>query len=84
MLEKKLVFLAGAALPPPPPPPAMYGPANTGIFLRGLKRCVSKKKIWGNHAFFRDNKASVLKKNRHTLLCILLFLFRILLLLNYL
>ena len=28
-----------------------------------------------NHVFFRDNKASILKK-RHTLLCILLF-FRI-------
>ena len=67
-------------------------PTNTGIFLRGLKLCgesrteqvlgVSKKKFWGNHAFFRD-KASIWKKNdndndtlRHTLLCILLF-FRI-------
>ena len=38
---------------------------NTEIFLRGSKLCgesrtqqvilVSKKKIWGNHAFFRDN-----------------------------
>ena len=38
---------------------------NTGIFLRGSKLCggrktlqvllVSKKKIGGNHAFFRDN-----------------------------
>ena len=38
---------------------------NTGIFLHGLKLCgksrteqlilVSKKKIRGNHAFFRDN-----------------------------
>ena len=45
---------------------------NTGIFLRGLKLCresriyqvllVSKKKIGGNHAFFRDNKASIWKK----------------------
>ena len=35
-----------------------------------------KKKIGGNHAFFRDNKASIWRKKRHTLLCILL-LFRI-------
>ena len=44
-------------------------PTNTGIFLRGLKLCresrtqqvllVSKMKIGGNHAFFRDNKASI-------------------------
>ena len=60
-------------------------PTNTGIVLRGLKLCresrthqvllVSKMKIGGDHAFFRDNKASVWKK-RHTLLCILR-LFRI-------
>ena len=41
-------------------------PSNAGIFLRGLNLCgesrtsqmllVSKKKIGGNHAFFRDNK----------------------------
>ena len=57
-------------------------PTNTGIFLRGLKLCrenrtqqvllVSKKKIRDNHAFFRDNKASIWKK-RHTLLYIKLF-----------
>ena len=44
-------------------------PINTGIFLRGLKLCeesrtlqvllVFQKKIGGNHAFFRDNKASI-------------------------
>ena len=42
---------------------------NTGIFLRGLKLfresktsqvlLVSKKKIRGSYAFFRDNKASI-------------------------
>ena len=42
---------------------------NTGIFLRDLKLggesrtwqvlLVSKKKIWGNHAFFIDNKAFI-------------------------
>ena len=42
---------------------------NAGIFLRGLKLCresrsqwvllVSKKKIGGSHAFFRDNWASI-------------------------
>ena len=47
-------------------------PTDTGIFLRGLKLCgesrtwqvilVSKKKIGGNHAFFRDNKASIWEK----------------------
>ena len=36
---------------------------------------VSKKKIGGNHAFFRDNKAYYLEKKRHTLLWIVL-LFR--------
>ena len=45
---------------------------KTGIFLRGLKLSkesrtqqvllVSKMKIGDNHAFFRDNKASVWKK----------------------
>ena len=61
-------------------------PTNTWIFLRSLKLCresrteqmllVTKKKIWGNHAFFRDNKALIWKKNsKHcALLCILLFL----------
>ena len=44
-------------------------PTNTGIFLRGLKlygesrTCqmllVPQKKIGGNHAFFRDNLASI-------------------------
>ena len=44
-------------------------PTNTGIFLRGLKLygknrtyqmlLVSPKKIGGNHAFFRDNYASI-------------------------
>ena len=43
-------------------------PTNTGIFLHGLKLCgesrtkqvlfISKKKIGGNRAFFRDNKQS--------------------------
>ena len=47
-------------------------PTNTGIFLRALKLCgesrakqvllVSKKKTGGNHAFFRENKASIWKK----------------------
>ena len=47
-------------------------PSNTGIFLHGLKLCresrtqqeflVSKVKIEGNHAFFRDNKASIWKR----------------------
>ena len=47
---------------------------NTGIFLRGLKLCgesrtqqvllESKKKIGGDHAFFRDNKASISKKKK--------------------
>ena len=56
---------------------------NAGISLRGLKLCggsrtlqvllVSKKKIGGNHAFFKDTKASIWEK-RHTLLCILLLL----------
>ena len=55
---------------------------NTGIFLRGLKPCgeirnkqvpsISKKKIGDNHAFFGENKASIEKKKRRTLLCILL------------
>ena len=48
-------------------------PTNTGKFLRGLKR-----KLRGNHALFRDNKAWNLEKTPYmcTLLCILLF-FRI-------
>ena len=47
-------------------------PSNTGIFLRSLKLyresrtqqefLVSKVKIEGNHAFFRDNKASIWKR----------------------
>ena len=60
-------------------------PTNTGIFLLALKLygesktwqviLVSKKKIGGNHALFRDNKASIWKKKkRHTLLCILLLI----------
>ena len=50
----------------------MVVPTNTGIFLHGLKLCgesrtkqvllVSKKKIGGNRAFFRDNQASIWKK----------------------
>ena len=53
-------------------------PTNTGIFLCGLKLWGEsrtqqvlfepKKKIGGNHAFFRDKKASILKKKIHTLL----------------
>ena len=56
-------------------------PANTGIFLGGLKLfgesrtlqvlLVSEKKVGGSHAFFRDDKALIWKKH-HTLLCILL------------
>ena len=52
--------------------------SNTGTFLRGLKLCresrtykvflVSKKKIWGNHAFFRDKKASQFGENSTHLL----------------
>ena len=48
-------------------------PTNTEIFLHGLKVCreirtkqvlfVSKKKIGDNHAFFRDNKAPMWRKN---------------------
>ena len=47
-------------------------PANTGIFLRGLKLCgesrtyqvllVSIKKIGDNNAFFRDNLSSIWEK----------------------
>ena len=47
-------------------------PTNKGKFLRGLKLygesrnkqvlLVSKKKIEGNHAFSRDNKASIWEK----------------------
>ena len=53
-------------------------PTNTGIFLCGLKLfgesriqqvgLVSKKKIGGNHAFFRNNKASIWKKTPHVAL----------------
>ena len=55
-------------------------PINTGIFLGSLKLrrktrtqqvlLVSKMKIGGNHAFLRDNEASIRrkKKKRHTLL----------------
>ena len=53
-------------------------PTNTGIFLRGLKLCgesrtwqvrlVSKKKMWGNHAFFRDNKAPILERTSYIVL----------------
>ena len=31
MLEKKIVFPAGATAPPPPCPPAMYGPASAKL-----------------------------------------------------
>ena len=51
-------------------------PTNTGIFLRGLKLygesrtqqafLVSKKKIGGNHAFFRDKNASILNKTPYS------------------
>ena len=61
-------------------------PTNTGIFLRGLKLCgegrtqqallVSKMKIGGNHAFFRDSKASIWKKKLQHTFCIL-WVFRI-------
>ena len=47
-------------------------PTNTGIFSHGLKLCgenrtrhvllVPKIKIGGNHAFLRDNEASIWKK----------------------
>ena len=47
-------------------------PINTGIFLCGLNLCresrteqvllIFKKKFWGNHLFFRDDKASIWKK----------------------
>ena len=53
-------------------------PTNTGIFLCSLKLCresrteqvrlVSKKKIGGNHAFFRDNKVSIWNKIPYTAL----------------
>ena len=49
--------------------PAWVVSINTSIFLRVSKLCresktsqvllVSKRKIGGNHAFFRDNKASI-------------------------
>ena len=32
-------------------------------FASALSTVVSKKKIRGNHTFFRDNKASIWKKN---------------------
>ena len=51
-------------------------PTNTGIFLCGLilsgenrtwqLLLVSKKKIGGNHTFFRDKKASIWKKKAYT------------------
>ena len=63
-----------------------------GLFLRGLKLCgesrtlqvrlVSKKKIRSNHAFFRDNKASIWKKN--AIHCFVFYCFFELLLLNFL
>ena len=34
---------------------------------------VSKKKIGGNHAFFRDNKASIWGKTPHIALCFTTF-----------
>ena len=67
-------------------------PTNTGIFLRGLKLCresstwqvllVSKKGIGGSHAIFRDNKASIWKKN--AIHCFVFYCFLELLLNNYL
>ena len=58
-------------------------PTNTGIFLFSMRRKQNlasalgiQKEIWGNHAFFRDTKASIGGGGgggRHTLLCILLF-----------
>ena len=66
------------------------GPTNTGIFWRGLKLCgesrtqqvllVSKKKIGGNHVFFRDIKASIWRKN--AIHCLVFYCFFRLLLLN--
>ena len=57
---------------------------NKGIFLCGLKLCgesrtcqmllVSKKKIWGNHAFFRSNKASTWKKKPYNAFYFAVFL----------
>ena len=59
-------------------------PTNTGIFLPGLKLCgesrnkqvlsVSKRKIGGNHAFFRDNKASIWKTTPYIALYFTVFL----------
>ena len=41
-------------------------PTNTGIFLFSMRRKQNlasalgiQKEIWGNHAFFRDTKASI-------------------------
>ena len=55
-------------------------PTNTTIFLRGLRLCgksryqqglsESKKKIGGNHAFFRDNWAKIWKETARYILCI--------------
>ena len=52
--------------------------------LRGLKLCresrtqqvllVSKEKIGGNHAFFRDNKASIWKEMSHIALYFTFFI----------
>ena len=57
---------------------------KAGIFLRGLKLSresrtqqvllVSKMEIGGNHAFFRDNKASVWKKTPYIALYFTFFL----------
>ena len=59
-------------------------PTNTGIFLRGLKLfgetrtqqvvLVSKKKIGGNHAVFRDNKASISEK-KNAINCFIFYCF---------
>ena len=67
-------------------------PTNIGIFLpclklRGESRTwemllVSKKKIGGNHAFFRDNKASIWKK-KNAIHCFVFYCFFGLLLLSY-
>ena len=63
-----------------------------GYFLRDLKLCgesrpeqvllVSKKKIGGNHAFFRDNRASIWKTT--AIHCFVFYYFLEYLLLNYL
>ena len=60
--RKTLWEKAGNA-PPPPPPPTPRGLKLWGESRTRQVLLVSKKKIWGNHAFFRNNKASIRKKN---------------------